>query len=320
MGGLDFAAKALRERKLGDVGRMMQRRATRTDAFALPHDPQKMPGWVKFAPRLVRDPVTFLDTPAHLEYYGPEGESPLEVYTVGRNSADYARRYKDTAPRYGALDVLNKPEIADRPVTNIDTQLLSGEGGGTPLYLRAWADIEREGAMNVPHSLSPLNQDRRTSNMISRILRGGDPRTVILSPEQKLVPLEGSDPAAPRSLWATPREFDELPTEVKLGMLAEAELRNVALDMRKFRKMYPEESVYFPGLGSTRGVFRDISNLLHTKPGLPDSGPRSSSVGDSSLRRAAWTRELLRDPTTELPDELGRGIFKRRGGLATLPG
>lgn len=304
---LDFLSRVARERRLGDAGRRMEELSRRPGARSLP-EISELPIKRRMIPQQI-ERETGLDIPPHIEYRYRNSEAPLEVFLVGEDAGDYQSRYPQSAAAYGALPVLRKPGNEGKRIFNISSGDLQGEGMGTPLYLRAWDDIEKASGRNVPHNLSHMNATRRSSNMLARSLRGGDPDTVILSPEQQLSPISGGVP------WMQPEEFHNLPREVQMGLLAEAERRNNNVDINAFNTAYGTRHEA-PGLGSQPEDFSYIADLMHTAPGRTRS--RYSPVGYGSLRRSALFDELLQNPRAEPPEQFLRGMFKRRGGLVGL--
>jgi hypothetical protein len=250
----------------------------------------------------------------HTKFYYEGVEEPLSAFTVGRNAGDYARRYPQDAGAYGALPVLSEPRNIDRPVVNFDTSRMSGAGYGTPTYLAAWDALRRLDARNVAHHLSVENQARRSTNMGAYGQRGGNMDVPILSPQQRIIKI--GEPRPGEDWWMTPQEFHRLPREVQLGLLAEAESRNVRTDIvghnrltgGGLRMLEPDLPI---------DEYRTLAQQLRTVPGQGDRS-RLSTTGESSIRRAALLDALMEDPTYTPSEPFTRKLFKKRGGLASL--
>jgi hypothetical protein len=237
----------------------------------------------------------------HLMKYGPD---PITLQSMGIETGLFggpagASVEFGTPIRYG--DSFRKWANGKQGVV-FDT--LSVEKGvpGSKLYQALWDEVDRGGRVNYSDSLSPVNENRRTDNMLSRGIRD--------YMENK--PVLGSvwlahDQA--KLLGITPEVFSKLHPHEKLGALAQLSRERMMNDRyaAPYYQKFIEDPTYENALTQ--------SGALHNR--LKREGPAvaeynaARAFGPSTMMRGSLIDEFLNRGTMTAPDQ---PVFYRRGG------
>ena len=202
-------------------------------------------------------------------------------------------------------DVLDK--MGPSRVSVADTSA-APEGYGAQIYKIMYDLNKQQNAANFVENLSPINQRRRTSNMLQQLLH--DPqagkRSLVYSPQQNLTDEDA----------LSPLEFYMLSPEEQIGYLAKKETQNL-------RQSLPYAERWLASLDPLNSKIGDrITGYVgDQRARLKESGALNdvakSLLGPNIMRRAKLTTDILDNPLFgEQVDPnvlIGVGGYKRGG-------
>jgi hypothetical protein len=236
----------------------------------------------------------------HLMKYGPD---PITLQSMGIETGLFGGPAGATAefgsPRLNTEAF--KKWAKDRQGITLDTLGVKGVPG-SQLYQALWHDIDAGGRVNYSQNLSPVNENRRTDNMLSRGIRDYmEDKPVLgavwLAPEQE------------KLLGMSAEQFSQLHPHEKLGALAQLSRERMMNDRyaAPYYQKFIEEPTYENAL--------EQSGALHNR--LRREGPAvaeynaARAFGPSTMMRGSLIDEFLNKGTMTAPDQ---PVFYRRGG------
>ena len=227
------------------------------------------------------DPIT-------LESLGLYGDSP------GGAVIEYSTPFKDQ-------DAF-KAFAGGRQGVSYNTMGIDKGIPGSQLYQALWHDANKSGRVNYTDGLSPVNENRRTDNMLSRGIRD----------HMEGVPVLDSiwlAPSQAKGMGMTATEFAALHPAEKIGALAQLSRANLGAD--RHAAPFLEKFLADPTLENATTQ----SAGLHAK--LKRLGPDvemyngARAFGPSTMMRGSMVDDFMKNGTTSVPSD---PIFYKKGG------
>ena len=196
--------------------------------------------------------------------------------------------------RNGKVEVIKHPHAENEYIITAPLAGSEGieKGGGSALYQAAAAWIRNKGGVWVPeHGLTPINEFRTTSNMLSAALRFMD--TSFMEPDPKQgVPWKRGDTMSNIAALAT-REAEYVEKHFPF-------VKDLEYDTQKGTVENKDASI-----PTTTSSIRNLLSGLDPK--------FSKGVGDGTVARAVFTRTALSRAAAE-PGISGAALFRDHGG------
>jgi hypothetical protein len=246
-----------------------------------------------------------IDNP-HLFKYGkdPISLESIGVYSGLRDSPAGAMVSFGGAPTEEMMEFLKWAN--GRKGTLFDTMGVDKKIPGSQLYQALWNDVADQGMVNYSDLLTPVNQVRRTDNMLSRGLRDA---------------MEGKDvlgsvwlgKSQAKEMGMSANDFANLHPDERLGALADLSRLNISAD----RLGSGAYDAFYKNPTMANAV--EQSNKLHARLKGMDAAAAewnaSRAFGPSTLMRGKLVDDFLSKGTTDIPET---PVFYKRGGLTQL--
>ena len=196
-----------------------------------------------------------------------------------------------------------KQWAGDRQGVVFDTLDIGKDIPGSQLYQALWNDVEKSGRVNFSDMLSPVNEIRRTENMLSRGIRDameGKPVLGAVWPSKSQA----------KDLGMSEADFSALHPDEKLGALAQVSRNNLVND--KLGSNYYANFRKNPTLENAQQQAKDLHARLK---GFGDDAAMYNSArafGPSTMMRGSLIDDFMEKGTTSVPDT---PIFYKGGGI-----